>query len=544
MPPRFRRPEPMTTFELVPDDEREDAPDDAPDDRPHESRRRPADLIVRARARWRTLSRRGRVAVAGGTAVVVVAAATAAVAPGLLDARAERQRAEAIRGMPGVVGDLSEPVDVVWSLPEESSVAAVLPGGVLAVTDGAGVRAMDAATGDVVWEHPLDDGAMCGPAPWTPVDWSAPVDTVVCVEDASRVTVLDADGTVVSERELDLLEPVDAPGEGDPGVYSWSQVVPAADGTVAVLDETASVTEVPWPEGEDAASLLRALRDTGWHDPTLRVVDAVTGEERAEVTVPLTEDALESCGVTEGPGEQTVSVTPQPWIDATPSATTLGVCGLTRAVTPTGGSFDVGGDAHTLVPLPGGRFLVQGETSEVRDAHGERLETIHGSAVAPLVDTTPDGARLVLVGAGGSASSLAALGADGAPTWSVSVAPLTTPLARVGDAIVLADETSLTVVDARTGAQRWRVPDLLDGDPEDGETVAGAVTDGTRLLLAISPASWSDDGADAPHRLVALDLRDGSTAWERTGTGVLWGLFSAGGTPVTLGNSLSGLGGA
>ncbi|MCZ2264799.1 hypothetical protein, partial [Isoptericola sp. QY 916] len=60
MPPRFRRPEPMTTFELVPDDEREDAPDGAPDDRPEEGRRHLADLRDRALARWRGLSRRGR----------------------------------------------------------------------------------------------------------------------------------------------------------------------------------------------------------------------------------------------------------------------------------------------------------------------------------------------------------------------------------------------------------------------------------------------------------------------------------------------------
>ncbi|MFB7800688.1 PQQ-binding-like beta-propeller repeat protein [Isoptericola sp. NPDC056134] len=543
MPPRFRRPEPMTTFELVPDDEREDAPDGAPDDRPEEGRRHLADLRDRALARWRGLSRRGRAAVAAGTAVVVVAVAGAAVAPGLLDARAERLRAEAVQGLPGVVDDLSEPLEVVWSFPGDVSLAAVLPDGVLAFTDGHGVRAVDAATGDAVWEHP-SDGAMCGPTPWTAVDWSTPVDTLVCVEDFSRVTVLDADGTVVSERELDLLEPVDAPGDGDPSSFSWSQVIPAAGGTVAVLDEIASATEVPWREDEDAASLLRTLRDAGWHDPTLQVVDARTGQERAEVTIPLTAEALESCGVMEdGQGGRTVA--PQPWIDATPSSTTLGLCSVTRAVTPTGEAFDVGGDdgaGRTLVPLTGGTFLLQGETSEVRDAHGERVETIHGSALAPPVDTEPDGPRLVLLGADGSAPSLAALGADGDPAWSVTVDPLTAPLARVGDTVVLAGGSSLTALDARTGAQRWRVTDLLDGGFEDGETIAGAVTDGTRLLLAITPASWSDDGAGTPHRLVALDLRDGSTAWERAGTGVLWGMFSAGGGPVAVGNAVSGLG--
>jgi len=529
----------MTTFELVPDDEREDAPDAAPTGRPGDRRERVAALRDRTLARWCALSGRSRTAVAAGTAVVVLAAATAAVTPGLLDARAERLRADAVRGLPGAVDDLSEPLGVAWSLAGDASLAAVLPGGVLAVTDGHGIRAVDAATGDAVWEHPSDDSPMCGPTPWTAVDWSAPVDTLVCVEDLSHVTVLDPDGTVVSERELDVLEPVDAPDDGDSSSFSWSQVVPAADGTVAVLDEIASVTEVPWREDEGAAGLLRTLRDAGWHDPTLQLVDALTGEARAEVTVPLTAAALESCGLLEdGQGGRTVS--PQPWIDATPSATTLGLCTAVRAVTPAGEAFDAG-RGRAVVPLPGGEYLVQGEPSEVLDAHGERLETIDGLALALPVDTEPDGARLALRGADGSAPSLVALGADGEPAWSVTVDPLTTPLARVGGTIVLADDSSLTALDTRTGEQRWRVPELLDRDLEDGEVVSGAVTDGTRLLLAVSPASWGD-GEDSPHRLVALDLRDGGTVWERAGTGVIWGLFSAGGSPVTVGDAVTGLG--
>ncbi|MEU2199744.1 PQQ-binding-like beta-propeller repeat protein [Isoptericola sp. NPDC019482] len=545
MPPRFRRAEPMTTFELVPDDELEDAPGTTPDEEPTDGRRRTGRrrtaLRDRAVARWRALPRRGRVAVAAGTAVVVVAATAAAVTPGLLDARAERLRAEAVQGMPGVVGDLSDPVETTWSLPEGSSLAAVLPGGVLAVTGSDGVRAVDAATGDVVWEHPFDDAATCGPTPWTAVDWSAPVDSVVCVEDLSRVTVLDADGTVVSERELDLLEPVDAPGEDDAGVSSWSQVLPAAGRTVAVLDQESPVNEVPWREGDDAASLLRTLRDAGWHDPSLRIIDAVTGEVRAEVSVRLTEGALEECGVVEdGQGGRTVA--PQPWVDATPSSTTLGLCGLTRAVTPTGESIDIGDDWQSLVAEPDGGYLVPGETSAILDAHGERRATIHGLAVTPTIDTEPSAPRLALLGADGSAPALAAFGTGDVPAWSVSIDPLTTPLARVGDTIVLADDSSVMALDARTGDRRWRLAGLLDADPEEGETVTGVVTDGTRLLLAISPNTWTDDdGAGVPRRLVALDLRDGSTTWERAGRGMVSGLFSADGNPVSVGSAVSGL---
>ncbi|MFC7878870.1 PQQ-binding-like beta-propeller repeat protein [Isoptericola sp. NPDC057391] len=539
MPPSFRRPEPMTTFELVPDDEREGAPDDAPGDRSGESRERLADLRDRAVARWRGLTRRGRIALATGTAVVVVASATAAVAPGLLDARAERLRAEAVRGMPGVVGDLSEPVDASWTLLGETTLAAVLPGGVLAVSDGDGVRGIDARTGDVVWEHPLDE-ATCGPTPWTAADWSSPVDTVVCVEDLSRVTVLDAAGTVVSERELDLLEPVDAPGADEPGTSSWSQVLPAAGGTVAVLDDVPVELQIPWRPGLDEESLQRTLREAGWRDPTLRIVDAFSGEGRAEMTIRLTEDVLEDCGVMED-GQGGRSIAPQPWVDATPSSTTLGMCGLTRAVTPTGEIIDVGDDWRPLVTEPGGGYLVPGETSTIFDAHGERQATIRGLAVTPSVDTEPAALRLALLGADGSAPSLTALDSGGEPAWSVSVTPLTTPLARVAGTLVLVDEASLTALDARTGTQRWRLPDLLDAETDGGESIVGAVTDGTRLLVGISPNSVDENGESKPHRLVALDLQDGTATWERSGTGPVWGLFSAEGRPVLVGNTLSGL---
>jgi len=533
----------MATFELVPDDDGDD--DGPPADGSDADTGRAASAALRDRAagRWRRLPRRGRVAVAAGTAVVVLAAATAAVAPGLLDARDQRLRAEAIRGMPGVVGDLSEPVEPTWSLPATGSVAAVLPDGIAVLGDGTTVTAVDAATGHTVWEHHFDAGGQCGPTPWSAADWATPAETVVCVgSDGATVTVLDPAGEVVGERQLDL--PASADDEVDE-TLPWPHVMPAAGGSVAVLDGGLSAVSVPWREGDDAASALRTLRDSGWSDPTMRVEDALTGEVRAEVTIRLTPDDLGGCGITaDGLGDSSLDL--QPWIDATPSWTTLTLCGASRTVTPAGDTIDLGDGARTLSALPGGGYVAQGDSSDLLDEHGAARATIDGWALTSLVDTEPDGPVLALLGAtdGGSAS-LAAVGHDGEPVWRHWIRALTTPLARVGDTVVVMDEETVTALDTATGEERWRLGDLVDADPEAGEYVTGVVTDGTRLLLALASNTVQDAETGetrSGHRLVALDLRDGSTAWERAGEGALWGLSAVDGHLVAAGDRVVGLG--
>ncbi|MFD6134878.1 hypothetical protein [Isoptericola sp. NPDC056618] len=153
----------------------------------------------------------------------------------------------------------------------------------------------------------------------------------------------------------------------------------------------------------------------------MRVLDAVTGEERAEVTLHLSADDLDSCGFSEdGPGGTVLA--PQPWIDATPTSTVLSLCGLARAVTPTGDIVSLGDGASTLAPLPGGGYLAQGDASEVLDARGARLTAVRGLAQVPLVDTEPAGPVLALRGGDGDAPVLAAVvGADGSTVWSSSI---------------------------------------------------------------------------------------------------------------------------
>ncbi|MGF0115651.1 PQQ-binding-like beta-propeller repeat protein [Promicromonospora sp. Marseille-Q5078] len=543
MRPRFRRPEPMATFELVPDDERDDdahpVPAGAGGDDDVGARRGVVAVRERAAGRWRRLSRRGHVAVAAGTAVVVLAAATAAVTPGLLDARDQRVRAEAVQGMPGVVGDLSEPVTPTWTLPPTSAVAAALPDGVLVLGDGTSVSAVDAATGGTLWEHRFDDGAQCGPTPWSAADWARPSETVVCVgSDGTTVTVLDPSGEVVGERQLD------ASADADLEVSMfWPLAMPAAAGAVAMLDGGSSAVSVPWQEGDDAAHTLRALHDAGWSDPTLRVEDALTGEVRAEVTIRLTAEDVDGCGVAEdGLGGSGIDV--QPWIDALPWATTLSLCGITRAVTPSGDVIDVGDGSRMLSATTDGGYVLQGETSDLLDEHGATRTTIDGWAPPLVVDTAPDGPVLAMLGSAGEGSAaLAAVGDDGEPVWTHWLTSVT-ELARVGDTVVVTGEDTITALDAATGEERWRLEDAIDADPEHGEYVVGVATDGTRLLLALASSVMDAETGEtrSGHRLVALDLRDGSTAWERPGEGDLWGLSSVGGHLVATGERVGGLG--
>ncbi|MFD6134879.1 hypothetical protein [Isoptericola sp. NPDC056618] len=84
------------------------------------------------------------------------------------------------------------------------------------------------------------------------------------------------------------------------------------------------------------------------------------------------------------------------------------------------------------------------------------------------------------------------------------------------------------------------------GDHDGGGSayVSGAVTDGTRLLLATTGATVDADTGESVSgsRLLALDLRDGTAVWEQPCKNDLWGLFSAGGRLVSAGSVVSGLG--
>jgi outer membrane protein assembly factor BamB len=527
----------MTTFELVPDDEREDDPSFLPPDGEADTGpRRLAALRDRAHARWRGLSRRGRVAVAAGTAVVVVAAATAAVAPGFLDAHDQRLRAAAVQGLPGAVGDLSEPLADAWELATGDGTLVTLAGGVLLTTEGTSVSAVDAGTGSEVWQRDVGASPTCGPQGGFRNDRGTPATVAVCLSgesDDRSVTVLDATGAVVGERSLGPAR-TDTFDEAAPA--GSPVVVPAAAGAVAVVEGITSAS-APWPaDGLPDEDTLRALRADGWADPTLRVEDAVTGELRGEAAVHLRAEHLEQCGMTQEEGAAPVLMT-DPMVSASPSVTTLTVCAAAVLVMPDGTVLDVDADGGWAEALPGGGHVVVGdEESTVLDDDGSVVATVPGFLVPPLVDDAPDGPYLTLAGMGEGELRLTSVAPDGEEAWSAATADLGGVVARVAGVVVVQDGSGFVGFDAATGAEVWARDDLLQRSANgSGEWVVGAVTDGTRLLVGIS-------GDGERHRLVGLDLRDGTTAWERERQGYLEGLQSIGGHVVAFDGTVHGLG--
>ncbi|GAA1716296.1 hypothetical protein GCM10009809_10510 [Isoptericola hypogeus] len=538
MPPRFRRPEPMATFELVPDDERDDAPWSA--DRDEAGADRPT-LRSRAVQRWGGLSRKGRAVVAAGTAVVVLGAAAAVAAPPLLDARGERLRAEAVRGLPGAVGNLSEPLTETWELPAGDGVVATFPGGLLLTTEGTDAVAVDAADGGEVWRRDLGPFPTCGPQTFFPHEQLRPADVAVCLTgeaDDRTVAVLDADGAVVGERPMPAArnDPFDEPTDGADA--DAPVVVPAAAGAIAVVEGVTGATAA-WP-GDDvpAADTLRALRADGWVDPTLRLEDALTGEVRGEATLPLRAEDLQDCGYMEdGVGEPTLMTTPS--VYASPSFTALSVCSASAVLAPDGTSLhlDLDADGAWPQPLPGGGVVVAGETSTVLDDDGSVVATVPGWLIPPTVDDDPHGTYLVLTGFGEGEQGLrlTSVERDGDEEWSAATGEFSGVLARVAGTVVVQDDTRLVGLDAATGEERWVRDDVLDRSADGSDAwVAGAVTDGTRLLLGVT-------GGEG-YRLIAVDARDGATTWERPGEGYLEGLESVGGHPVTFSGTVQGLG--
>ena len=533
----------MTTFELVPDDEREDWPGTSPDDdpEPDQARRRLTALRDRAAARWRTLSRHGRVAVAAGTAVVLVAAAGAAVAPGLLDARAERLHAEAIRGMTFAVDDLSEPLSETWELANADTVPVALSGGLLLTTEGTEASALDAGTGREVWRHDVGTFPPCGPQRGYREDPVAPADVVVCLggdPDDRTVTVLDATGAVVGERAIGPAR-TDVYDEASPD--GAPVVVPAAGGAVAVAGDLTDAT-APWP-GDDLpdADTLSELRADGWVDPHLRLEDALTGEVRGEATLRLRPEDLEECGMTQD-GSAAPELVTTPVIVASLSATTLAVCGASVVVTPDGTVLDTGTDGQWAMPIVGGGYVVPGEKrSTVLDEDGTVVTTVPGWSVPPTVDDAPGSSSLALtgvseVGEGPSDLRLASFDPDGTKEWTATVREPAGVLARVAGVVVAQADDGFVGLDPQTGAVIWARDDLLRGSSYgSGDWVAGAVTDGTRLLAGIG-------GDGERHRLVALDLRDGTTVWEREERGFLEWLTAVDGHVVAFDGVVHGLG--
>lgn len=495
------------TFDLVPDDEAGPEPglvgagaEDSP---------RGPSLRERAAARLRAATPRQR-AVAAGAALGTVLAVGGGVA--IAAAVQDHQVAERLRGAPGGVVGIDGPLAEAWALELDGGVLAVLPdGGILAVVDDAAV-AVEVSDGSQRWRHPLGPDADCGPQPrpHLTAEWAVPSEVVVCLagpSDARRVTVLDADGTVVGERTLDAAYS----GEG-------VQVEPAFDGMLAVLERPGPLPE-PFEMSAERSDEVWARLEEGWidgADAVLRLEDAVTGEVVTEVDAPFEPVSLFECGGVTQDGDRVVAEFGPGELVASPTLVEHAHCGVDVALAATGAELAgtsagwsgigwFGNPGRT--PYPGGGFVVDDGAGGGRllDARGESTASYRGTIVAPV---STDGTVTDLVLVDQYDGTIGAYRA-GTELWRADV-PSSQVLARTGGVAVVGGFEEVVALELETGAELWSTGPGMEGmtGPSDHATMVAltsAVTDGATMLATVA----TDDGTGPATRLMSIDLATG-----------------------------------
>ena len=163
------------------------------------------------------------------------------------------------------------------------------------------------------------------------------------------------------------------------------------------------------------------------------------------------------------------------------------------------GTFAPGRPGSIALQLSSGRlgFTVwQGRTGTWHDRKGRAGATLTGMPVEAAIDDGSGGALLLVRD---SSFVFAVDAVDGAPAWTrspVDAAPL-----RLHGLLLIEGGGRLQAVDAETGATRWSAAAAAVAD---GVT---PVCDGVRVL-AVVPGE-----GDAPARITAFVLADGSVAW-------------------------------
>lgn len=455
--------------ELVEDDDRDGGtPPPSPDD--------PAEVASGDPGR-RGWSRRRRLAVGAGLLAVLVAAA--GVAQLGVTAR-ERARLAAVAALPDVLPRLEGPPQVLWTDDDGFAPAARTAGGLLVGTvggDGLRVRAVEAATGTVVWEVELlaatdrveaADGSVARHA--SGYCWSdgRDADVVLCAADDAT--------TLFDEGERTDL----------PATVHRVLLLDARDGSVVTdLSDTAPTFsarsfavhgDLVLVSGlEDGRAQLAALRRDGtvaWR----RSVPATPGPEAAVVgALPLgdgvafwTSTRLHVLGAL-GTTLRTVELDGEGWVDRVAPDTVVAITGAWS------------GNGTSTVVRPDGPVTY--------DGRWVRLTVDDGSA--PLAALT---ART---------GEVHAYARDGTRLWSAS-APEARQAVVLDGRVHLATSVGVVTLDARTGAELWRTSSLWPDTP--------VLTDGEHLLVVAGPERVEDGGLF----LVGLDRADGSELWRST----------------------------
>ncbi|UZN03431.1 PQQ-binding-like beta-propeller repeat protein [Cellulomonas sp. S1-8] len=463
---------PLHDVELVDDDEHDDlppGPDPAPSTSdPGDGRRRTRPLVV-------------------GAVVLTLVVVGAVVGQSVVDGR-ERARLAAVAALPGTVDLLSGAPTARWEATDED----LFYGSGLRAADGSlvGVEhasdgpvrvvALDAATGDTLWEVELLDGTTrpepdpaaevsawsgrCTAYPgqehlalcWVHDGMSATVDDlfVDLPASAARLVLLDtADGSVVA----DLADALGDPASGTSFTVAGDLVVVGTHGDDGVTEVRAVTSEgtLAWQRDVPAVDSQGAYVSTVGDlvalatETELRLFDAAGRTVR---TVPL--HGRRASG---GSGEE-VYLLPYP-------------DGYERGA---GGSA-VERSTTTTVVRPEGDVDVEGDVL---------FSTVDDGSVPGLVLTTVGG-------------RLTGWGVDGGRLWSADAVPEEGVL--VLDGRVHVDTgTEVLTLDARTGAELWR-SDATNQHP---------VTDGRHLLALAAVASRGEQS-----EIVALDPADGSEMW-------------------------------
>ncbi|ADG72986.1 Pyrrolo-quinoline quinone [Cellulomonas flavigena DSM 20109] len=428
-------------------------------------------------------------------AVLVVVLATVAVVGEVRQDARERERLAVLAASRTALAPLDGPPQVLWTSDREEVLwaSARTPDGLLVVPGTQGervVRALDPATGDVVWERELLPPRDTAPAPNEDVAGASCVghgaagDLLACLaSDAMtvfderttdiryvaptvvRLVLLDPqDGTVVADLSDAVAGTGTAPAYvalGDLVVVS--SVVDDATRVVAVAPDgsVAWRTEVP-PSTRPAPGLpgLRRADVLALGDhlvvataEEMRLLDATGATVR---TVPLADD--ESLGGAEG-------------------TTAFARTGLDRV---------------TLMQV-GSEVVARGEGTKV--VRADHVGELPGGRVRADVDDGSD-PRLVLTS---DAEGLHGWDAEGVRRWSADVQVTRSAMVLAGRVHATTRADALVTFDARTGAELWRRDGLvLDQAP---------LADGRVLLVR-------ERGADgAALDLVALDVADGEVAW-------------------------------
>ncbi len=440
--------------------------------------------------------RRRRNATLVGVGLVAALLLVGVVGQGVITAR-ERDRLAAVAALPNVLAPLDGPPQVLWTSDE------AVPSGQVRTTAGhvagtvehpdgsVGARAVDLATGRIVWEVELLTAADRTGLPagtltagsaycWPGTDEGSPADVMLCTADngawveeagtirrvpatVTRLVLLDArDGTVVTD------------------LTDEAAAAPVAE-SYTVLDDLVLLAG----RTSDAAQ-VRAVRPDGtvaWRT----TVPAPPPPEREPEWEP---ERLSLTTV----GDHAVLVTPD-------AVHLLDATGATIRRTPRGADTSFVGSTQDGVvlgtlgpygrpdgspPQPASSTFVRADGEVTRPGEWVWLGVDDGTA--PFTTLTWD--------------------ADGLHAWDHEEAALWTADARMPHAAValdglvhLADGTGILTLDARTGAEVWRVTALRSNTP--------LLTDGSVLVATAGPAMGEDGGT----RLVALDRTDGSEVW-------------------------------